>query len=675
MALGFFPSPYPDELLYSLCARYAYRVKYHSAGAINSELFGDATSAPIIDLPCRLNYLSASLPQGSSLSSDKLIAKHTLLRFYSPFLPPERLRRIRKGMVDSGAATIHELAGISASTINSPAWLRFCPRCVSKDRKELGECYWHRLHQVPGVLVCPDHYVFLENSNVRARRRTKAVEYVHAEHAMAPSITRSLTASNPDHQLLVKLAQDVTWLLTREDSPLELETIWQQFVELLTSLNLASRKGLVKRKLLILAVRESYPPALLDSLQCEFDEERSGNWVFLLLSHLKKGSVNHPVRYLLLTHLLGHTAESFFKICAEAASKGRRLSEPFGGGPWPCLNPACVNHRKPVVTTYRIKRARTSSHQIGGIFSCACGFSYLRRWGTASPDDRFSYHQTESYGSVWQARLRELWADPSVSLRGMVGLLGADRDAIKKQAATLGLSESRVGPRNRRTLIGMISRDMKKERSAKASKFVKERSARRKEFLAARRKHPSASRSQLQDIAARVYVWLYRYDKQWLDAHLPPLRVRPPGNRRPLYWEDRDAGLQKKVQIAASMLRKMEGRPVRVTAVAIIRYIDSHLQQSSTEPRLINSKWFLDRVPLTAKALNEVVEPILEYWRRKLDWASGHFRNEGRCPPRWQLMEYAGISRKGMTGILAALVEETLSSLRKATTIISYRAA
>lgn len=133
--------------------------------------------------------------------------------------------------------------------------------------------------------------------------------------------------------------------------------------------------------------------------------------------------------------------------------------------------------------------------------------------------------------------------------------------------------------------------------------------------------------------------------------------------------------LEKKVRLAASMLRNLDARPVRVSPAAIIRYMDGHLRPSNSEAHLINSKWFLDRVPLTAKALKEVTETSLEHQRRKLTWASEWFRKEGVSPPRWKLMDYAGVSRNGMTAPLAALVEETLSSLRKVTTIVSYRAA
>ncbi len=650
-------------------------VQYPNVGAANIELFGDRTAAAITDLPCRISYLVAGLPQGTSLTSDSLIDNSTLLRFYSPFLPPDRLQRIREGMKGAGGATIHEIAGISASTIRDPDWLRFCPQCVKGDRERFGQCYWHRSHQVPGVLVCPEHKMFLENSSTRIRRRINKVDYIRAEDSVLSILPRPIIITDSSHEFLDRLARDVVWLLAREHIPIGLDIMRQCFVTLLISHDLASRDGLIKRKVLIKALREIYSPALLELLQCNFDEEKSGSWPALIVSHLRKATFNHPLRYLLLIHLLGQTAESFFDICTSTVTNTHRMSEPLGRGPWPCLNVTCVNHRKLVIDTYQLKPLQSVAYRTSGIFSCPCGFSYLKQWPGRSSENKYCYSRVENYGHVWETRLRKLWPDPSISLRNMVELLGADRDVIRKQAAVLGLSASRIGPRNRKTLIGAISKSIKKERRAKASKFAKELKARRREFLRVRRDHPTAPRSELRDIAARVYVWLYRYDKKWLKDHLPPLRERVPRIRRPIYWEDRDVMLEKKVLLAASTLREIDGRPIRVTVGTIIQYIDKHLQQSSTEIRLINSKRFLDRVPLTAKVLNEVTETILEYWRRKLDWASAHFSKDDRCPSRWQLMEYAGISRKGMTEPLAALVEETLSSLRKATTIISYRAA
>ncbi|XGV96359.1 MAG: TniQ family protein [Leptolyngbya sp. BL-A-14] len=40
------------------------------------------------------------------------------------------------------------------------------PQCIQNDQKTYGELYWHRLHQVPRVLVCPHHAEALQESIV-----------------------------------------------------------------------------------------------------------------------------------------------------------------------------------------------------------------------------------------------------------------------------------------------------------------------------------------------------------------------------------------------------------------------------------------------------------------------------------------------------------------------------
>jgi len=62
-----FPTPHPDELLYSLCARYGDRTRYWNKGVISLELFGLKDATATIDLPSRLGYLVKNLPAGHLL--------------------------------------------------------------------------------------------------------------------------------------------------------------------------------------------------------------------------------------------------------------------------------------------------------------------------------------------------------------------------------------------------------------------------------------------------------------------------------------------------------------------------------------------------------------------------------------------------------------------------------
>src|SRR5205085_11862301 len=84
---------------------------------------------------------------------------------YSPFIPPKRLQDAKQDMQNPGANRIHARLGIIAGRYRRLERLRFCPSCVIEDRDKYGETYWHRLHQISGVEICPRHDIPLEQSN------------------------------------------------------------------------------------------------------------------------------------------------------------------------------------------------------------------------------------------------------------------------------------------------------------------------------------------------------------------------------------------------------------------------------------------------------------------------------------------------------------------------------
>ncbi len=52
--LGYFPKPYPDELLYSVIARHAIHLGSHSDKALVQELFLSRNAAAVVDFPGHL---------------------------------------------------------------------------------------------------------------------------------------------------------------------------------------------------------------------------------------------------------------------------------------------------------------------------------------------------------------------------------------------------------------------------------------------------------------------------------------------------------------------------------------------------------------------------------------------------------------------------------------------
>ena len=110
--LGFFPTLYPGELLYSGIARYQIRSGNLSPKSNIEELFNSRTITATADLPCGLDNLVQNLPSYSSITVESLIQNYTLYPFYAPFLPPKRAREIKDSMKSARGGNIHTLAGI-----------------------------------------------------------------------------------------------------------------------------------------------------------------------------------------------------------------------------------------------------------------------------------------------------------------------------------------------------------------------------------------------------------------------------------------------------------------------------------------------------------------------------------------------------------------------------------
>src|SRR5260370_39857782 len=78
----------------------------------------------------------------------------------------ERYYQLREKMVTGNEQLIHKTVGRASADVPHLNRLRYCALCAKDARVNFGECYWHRLHQLPGVEICPIHKVFLENSEI-----------------------------------------------------------------------------------------------------------------------------------------------------------------------------------------------------------------------------------------------------------------------------------------------------------------------------------------------------------------------------------------------------------------------------------------------------------------------------------------------------------------------------
>lgn len=628
--IPFFPEPLPDELLYSVCARYSDRVQYPHSKILMQELFEKYWAKATYDFPTGLNHLIAVLPPGHGYTTFELINNHTMLPFYSPFCPLLRVKRVREEMLQDNKVPIPALLGILYHRRQN--WLRFCPICAENDFKQYGEPYWHRLHQASGVEVCPIHAVFLEESSACVGRYAKSYDFISAQRAIQPKPPRLLNNSDPNHQAMIKIAFDAAWLLSQGNLVSNMEILHKRYKKLLIEKGLANYQGTVsRRKLLVETFLNFYSADLLEILHCPLDSSSSHNNWLVILKELRVDNIRPTIHHLLFIQFLGYTVEEFFQLPYEI--------KPFESGPWPCLNPVCKFFQQPQIKECLMSHSLEPSRRPIGTFQCTCGFCYSRLGPDKSAEDRFRYSRVELYGWLWETELRKLWSDPQISVQKIAQRLQVDHGTVKRQAAWLGLEFPRVAKKT--TLLDASIAVPKRNSQTKQDKLE----SYRQQWLSTIQENPDAQWHELKQKCLQAYYWLSKHDSDWLAEHKPKSKKLPTPRQTDFVvdWATRDAQWATEVLIEAQRIGSTPGCPIRITRAELGRNI-GHLTKMNGN---------LDKLPLTSIALAKVVETREEFAIRRVWWAVEYFRSLDLRPTHNQLVRRSGTGWKTASGRMA----------------------
>jgi Tn7-like transposition protein D/TniQ protein len=643
MPLGFFTDPYPDELLYSACARFSEHSRYPNVLDALDDLFGNQKISAMVDVPNRLDTLISALPPGHRYTSDRFIDSNTLFPFYSPFLPPDRAQVVRHEMKIDGDNHLRARLGITAGRIPLPSQLRYCPKCVIDDREKYGETYWHRNHQITGVEVCFTHAVFLESSLIQWQGRGHASSKFHsAEQAVSIILLRPIDSTNREHSILLSIALNAAWLLSQRDLLLDSRVLRDRYYNLLLKRGYAYYNGRIRITKLLNDFTTFYSTKFLKAIHCPINSKEC-SWVLRLLLKDKAEVVQPPLRHLLLLAFLGCTAEQIFTSFTEF--------KPFSDGPWPCLNRAADHFQQLTIMECRVtdclikkKRGRPM-----GTFSCKCGFVYNRIGPDNTTDDRFRSGSVQSYGHVWERALQKLWTDITVPLQEVSISLGVSELTVVRHAIRLGLPMNT--PETRQAHGYARHKNYRKTMQEARDQY-------RKEWLRVLKENPKARRKQLIAIASFLYMWLRKNDLEWIEKHLPPIIRRKPGIKL-IDWKNEDRKLSVAVKAVANRIKNLPGHPVRAS-ITVVTKETGH--RAWVERRLKD-------LPLTARAIKKHVESLEAYTIRKVRWAETQFRQERKSPTRNQLMRRAVVVNK--TGNTHQVQKEIAAALARINTTLS----
>lgn len=537
--LPFFPSPYPDELFYGICARYHQRSGHASVDHTLYDLFKNRMAAVSVELPIHIHSIIKNLHSRTLNTAEQLINAHTLLPLYRPFLPKARYAKILNRMLGGAVGgNIQMTIGATASGITSPVFLRYCPTCMSNDEQSYGEPYWHRSHQIPSVQLCHQHNEPLLDSTIISNWVERSRALINLSPEISSNQEKLQKIDNVQHDSWLAVATHRLLNISPPLLPLGLQDLHRRYLHYLYRRRLANVYGRLDIPELTQQFLTFYAEGFLAGHQCSINSDTTDNWLLALIHKPRKAS--HPLRHLLLIRFLGIDVESFFqdKISRE---------KPFGRGPWPCLNPAAKHFRKPVIDNCTIgKNCETGAPT--GTFSCKCGFVYSRSGPDRCSKDRYRSSRILSRGSLWEQTLLQLIEVQGKTLRGAARCLRVDAKTVIKHLHRL-----------KRAVIPSKSQDDGITIDM-----------RRIEWCSLATDNSLSSRKELRQLKPALYAWLYRHDRAWL-------LINPSLNQKPkrtfslrVDWDVRDRHLANTVRLAVKELQQNLKHTITISRVGKI---------------------------------------------------------------------------------------------------------
>ena len=490
--LLFFPTPYPDEILYSVLCRYHSRCGNPSAVQTNRELWGKHYGKRLF-LPDGIEFFASQIPESSNLTAERFIVENTIFPWLKPFLPKERGENLFDAL-KHGNSNIYNIVAFSRVFAPQTGYLHYCRQCVEYDMNRYGEAYWHRAHQLPGVILCPVHNVLTVQSDVRYSDLLN-------EYIIMPKIQTSGEQSLDSNTtvLLAGLAVDALWLLQNGCCIGYLEHTSALYDRWL-SVKGYRDGGKTSRKKIAQEHITYFGRELLEM----FGAYNSGTCSWLQSIIQNNHSFQSPIYHALFMRFLAGSAVKFYAGASDEAP----VYQPYGEPPYPCRNVVCEYHLQDVIDSIEIINIEGKYR---ATFVCPhCGFIYRRKKPILKEKQYSGQIDVVDYGPLWHKTLKYMLKS-QLSINKTAQALRCDTRTVVKLGIELGYFPAEQYPK----LRPYITRPKTK------LSFNERREHYRQRWLCAIKSNPEATRNELRLIDSKADQWLHIYDADWLKKNSP----------------------------------------------------------------------------------------------------------------------------------------------------------
>lgn len=410
-----FPRPYPDETFYSWIARYHERSANYFASSTLESIYNSSTGCAVYGLPTGLQTFCNQLQPLMSYKLEDIILHHTSLPYHSSSLPKKRIQVASERMSENLNSDVQGILGTLGSKVKEFRYLRYCENCLEQDIKDYDEPYWHRVHQLPGVLVCPHHHSPTLNSLVD-KQHLKSPLYISAATSAKPNVLQKKVITDPR---LIKIAQESHKLVSKFHRPITSAHYRPNLIRL------GFNKGSVINQAKLEDAFSSYwEEPLLQHLGVVADFNSEFSWLKFMTRRTRAGLQSHPLEHILFRLFLNKK-----RIKLSTTPGKSEVQENY-----PCPNKFCTvpdENSAKVKRTYKYNKSGPVYAEI----HCPCGFRF-----TSRVDAKKLYTSNVlSFGDAWEKQFIE-YVNEDHSIHRLEQLMSVTRPVIKKKAIELGLS-------------------------------------------------------------------------------------------------------------------------------------------------------------------------------------------------------------------------------------------
>lgn len=606
----FFPNIYPDEIFYSIVARYHKRSGNIDFSYTSLELFGRSYKVSTIDMPNDLEFFVNQLPKNLGYTSDTIIQNHTLFNCYAPFIPENNKLEIIKTMKYGNGARINSLSGRSAKNKLNREYLYYCPLCSQEDYKRYGESYFHRLHQIPGVSVCTDHKCILNPYTEHINTTDKRVHHCCDYNLLDLNVYYE--SDKKYEKELVDISNSFKYILEGNLNQYNQYEIYKIYKYFMNRNNLIRTNKYVNQEKLYEKFTNHYSNRLLYKVNCNIKDKNSDNWLAKISK--KPTFILEPVRNILFIHFLAGNMKSFLdEYTAECTQKPSidKFNE----------YDKLLDEDKSKILEYISKKS-----------SCTRTELYKN---LTSEFNRCKERDKDWFEQNMPEPIRKI--NPKCHQEEKEGYR-VDIEKYINENPTYNRTQIKASLRKQYNWIFNNDREwLNNILLSKNSKKSDIRIKYEQRILDYMRDNSVKYRIEVKRALSKEYDWLFRNDRDWFEQNMPKsvdYGQRNINKKSNVDWNKRDEVILEEVKkLYEEIIKNNTNR--KITKTYLVNMLKPQYKTSVRS--------YLDNMPTTKEYINSIVETTEQYQMRKVDIAVEKLNNEGIELKNWKIKKTAGI--------------------------------